>query len=89
MNNDTRCLFLKIFYMHSYPFFIDLSKFEYVQLIKLGVYVGHTKATLFYSAWMLVGFRGNLALLSLQKFVVMFRKGLHYISDSVSFHRPV
>jgi small subunit ribosomal protein S2 len=64
-------------------------KFEYVNLIRLGVYIGHNKAALLYSAWMVAGFRGKMVLMNLYKFVKMFRIGFSNVDGSITKYRPV
>lgn len=62
----------------------------YFQLIRLGVHIGHTyKNTVLYASWLIYGFRQDIAVINLYKFINMFRIGLSCLDAAVFKFSPI
>jgi len=65
-------------------------RLSYSQLITVGVHIGHSyKNSLYESGWMIYGFRKELLIINLFKFVTMFRLGFDIISHAVNKKNPI
>jgi len=65
-------------------------RFNYCQLITIGVHIGHSfRNSLFDSAWIVSGFRKQICIINLFKFMFLMRTGLVLIKAAVSYLHPV
>ena len=66
------------------------NKLDYFQLISLGIHIGHSfKNCLLFAAWLIYGFRQEISIISLFRFVSMFRLGFSFINSAVFKRRPI
>lgn len=68
----------------------EIYSLTYSQLLSLGVHIGHTIVNSeFYSSWMVYGYRRNLLIINMHKFVNMFRIGFMFFDKAVSTRSPI
>lgn len=68
----------------------NLNRFNYFQLIGLGIHIGHSlKNTIYYASWLIYGFRREISIINLFKFITMFRLGFYFINTSVFRSLPI
>ena len=62
----------------------SINRIAYSQLIKMGVHIGHTYRNSFlYASWLIYGFRQEIAVINLYKFVHMFRIGFSCLDMAI------
>lgn len=65
-------------------------KFNYLQLIRLGIHIGHSfRNTVYYASWLIYGFRKDISVINLFRFVGMMRLGFLFVDSAVSKCLPI
>ena len=62
----------------------------YSSLISYGIHVGHSfQNTVLYSAWLVLAFRQDIALINLFKFVISFRASSILLANLIQCYYPI